>query len=93
MDRYQHAPLRFASCRERERGRERVSRDKSQFEAVAKQEQSETILSSLRSVVVSGENCFSLSFSRGGNGVLSPGEEKGRRNSTSKVRQFREEME
>lgn len=63
MDRYQHAPLRFASCRERERERERVSRDKSQFEAVAKQEQSETILSSLRSVVVSGENCFSLSLS------------------------------
>lgn len=92
MDRYQHAPLRFASCRERERERERVSRDKSQFEAVAKQEQSETILSSLRSVVVSGENCFSLSLFLS-NGVLSPGEEKGRRNSTSKVRQFREEME
>lgn len=37
-----------------------------------KQEQSETILSSLRSVVVSGENCFSLSLSLEGGMAFSP---------------------
>ena len=58
MDRYQHAPLRFASCKEKER--ECISRQESIWggcETGAKRNDS------LLSSVISGENCVSLSLS------------------------------
>ena len=62
MDRYQHAPLRFASCKEKER--ECISRQESIWggcETGAKRNDS------LLSSVISGENCVSLSpFPPGG---------------------------